>query len=78
VAPRAPEAPRGLTAREIEVLRLIARGLTKKEVAKALVIAPKTADAHVQHIYAKLGVSTRAGAALFAMEHGLLDPLMPN
>jgi DNA-binding NarL/FixJ family response regulator len=57
------------------VLRLLARGLTKRQVAKELVIAPKTADAHVQHIYAKLGVSTRAGATLFAMQSGLLDSL---
>jgi HD-GYP domain-containing protein (c-di-GMP phosphodiesterase class II) len=73
--PRRPEAVGGLSAREVEVLRLIAQGLTKKQVARELVIAPKTADAHVQHIYAKLGVSTRAGATLFAMQHGLLDTL---
>jgi HD-GYP domain-containing protein (c-di-GMP phosphodiesterase class II) len=70
---RRPETVGGLSAREVEVLRLLARGLTKREVAQTLVIAPKTADAHVQHIYAKLGVSTRAGATLFAMQHGLLD-----
>jgi HD-GYP domain-containing protein (c-di-GMP phosphodiesterase class II) len=72
---RRPEQPGGLTPREVEVLRLLARGLTKKELARRLVIAPKTADAHVQHIYAKLGVSTRAGATLFAMQHGLLETL---
>jgi HD-GYP domain-containing protein (c-di-GMP phosphodiesterase class II) len=64
-----------LTPREIEVLRLLARGASKPEIARRLVIAPKTADAHTQHIYAKLGVTTRAGAALYAMRHGLLDPL---
>src|SRR5262249_30153728 len=74
-APRRPAAAGGLSPREVEVLRLIARGLTKAPVAKGLVIAPKTADAHVQHIYAKIGVSTRSGATLFAMRHGLLESL---
>lgn len=64
--------PAGLTDREIEVLRLLARGLSKKEIAKALVIAPGTVHTHTVHIYEKLGVSTRAGVALFAMEHGLV------
>jgi HD-GYP domain-containing protein (c-di-GMP phosphodiesterase class II) len=75
VTPKRPQVAGGLSPREVEVLRLLARGLTKPQVAKKLVIAPKTADAHVQHIYAKLGVSTRAGATLFAMQHGLLDTL---
>ena len=66
--------PAGLTDREIDVLRLLARGLTKKEIAKALVIAPGTVHTHTVHIYGKLGVSTRAGVALFAMEHGLVRP----
>jgi HD-GYP domain-containing protein (c-di-GMP phosphodiesterase class II)/DNA-binding CsgD family transcriptional regulator len=66
--------PAGLTDREVEVLRLLARGLTKKEIAKALVIAPGTAHTHTVHIYEKLGVSTRAGVALFALEHGLVRP----
>jgi DNA-binding NarL/FixJ family response regulator len=64
--------PAGLTDREVEVLRLLARGLTKKEIAKELVIAPGTAHTHTVHIYEKLGVSTRAGVALFALEHGLV------
>jgi HD-GYP domain-containing protein (c-di-GMP phosphodiesterase class II) len=72
---RRAEGIAGLSPREIEVLRLLARGRTKRQVAKELVIAPKTADAHAQHIYAKLGVTTRAGATLFALEHGLLDSL---
>ena len=63
--------PGRLTDREVEVLRLLARGLTKKEIAKELVIAPGTAHTHTVHIYEKLGVSTRAGVALFALEHGL-------
>ena len=64
--------PGGLTAREVEVLRLLAVGLSARQVAQQLVISPKTADHHIQHIYTKLGISTRAAAALYAMEHGLL------
>ncbi len=63
----------GLTEREVEVLRLVARSLSIKEIAKDLTVSPKTVDAHIQHIYTKLGVSTRAGATLFAMEHGFVD-----
>jgi HD-GYP domain-containing protein (c-di-GMP phosphodiesterase class II) len=66
------EWPAGLTEREVEVLRLLCRGASKKQVAASLVIAPSTADHHVRHIYEKLGVSSRAGATLFALEHGLL------
>jgi DNA-binding NarL/FixJ family response regulator len=69
--------PAGLSDREVAVLRLLARGWTKRQVATALVIAPATADHHVRHIYGKIGVSTRAGAAVFALEHGLL-PLLPE
>ena len=65
--------PAGLTDREVEVLRLLARGRTNKEIAAALVVAEKTAGHHVEHIYAKVGVSTRVGAALFAMRHDLVD-----
>lgn len=63
----------GLTPREIEVLRLIAAGHTAKEAARHLEIAPKTADNHIQSLYSKIGVSTRAGAALYALEHGLVQ-----
>ena len=63
--------PAGLTDREVEVLRLVAQGRTSKEIARELVITEKTAGHHVEHIYAKTGVSTRVGAALFAMEHDL-------
>jgi putative nucleotidyltransferase with HDIG domain len=69
-APRAFAA--GLTAREVEVLRLVARGLSNKEIAAQLQLSPKTVGHHVGHVYAKAGVSTRAAAALFAVEHGLL------
>lgn len=64
--------PAGLTAREVEVLGLLALGLTTRAIADRLVISPKTADHHVQHIYGKIGASTRGAAALFAAEHGLL------
>jgi putative nucleotidyltransferase with HDIG domain len=64
--------PAGLSGREVEVLRLVARGLSNREVARRLFISPRTAEHHVQHIYAKIGVSTRAGAAVFAMEHALM------
>jgi HD-GYP domain-containing protein (c-di-GMP phosphodiesterase class II) len=64
----------GLTEREVEVLRLIARGATVKQAAAALSVSPKTVDHHVESIYGKAGVSTRAGATLFAMEQGLLEP----
>lgn len=66
--------PAGLTEREVDVLRLIARGQSNKQVAAALGISPKTVGHHVEHIYAKAAVATRAGATLFAMEHGLLSP----
>jgi HD-GYP domain-containing protein (c-di-GMP phosphodiesterase class II) len=64
--------PEALSDREVEVLRLVARGLSNREVAGELHISKRTAEHHVQHIYAKIGASTRAAAALFAMEHGLL------
>ena len=70
-APRL-ERPAGLTEREAEVVAMLARGLQTKQVAQALGIAVKTADRHIQNSYRKIGVSTRAGATLFAMEHGLV------
>jgi HD-GYP domain-containing protein (c-di-GMP phosphodiesterase class II) len=63
--------PAGLTERELEVVRLLARGLQTKQVARALGISAKTADYHIQSSYRKMGVSTRAGATLFAMQNGL-------
>jgi HD-GYP domain-containing protein (c-di-GMP phosphodiesterase class II) len=65
------ERPAGLTEREAEVVGLLARGLQTKQIARVLGISVKTADHHVQNAYGKIGVSTRAAAALFAMEHGL-------
>ena len=65
--------PAGLTEREVDVLRLIARGQTNRQVAATLGISPKTVGHHVEHIYTKAGVTTRAGATLFAMEQDLLS-----
>jgi DNA-binding NarL/FixJ family response regulator len=62
----------GLSEREVEVLRLLARGYTMKQIAAELVISFKTVDRHVQNIYTKINVSTRAAATLFAMENNLL------
>jgi HD-GYP domain-containing protein (c-di-GMP phosphodiesterase class II) len=69
--------PAGLTSREIEVLALIARGASTRQVAQRLAITPKTAETHIERIYAKSGASTRATATLFALQHGLLDSLEP-
>jgi HD-GYP domain-containing protein (c-di-GMP phosphodiesterase class II) len=66
------EGPSGLTAREIDVIRLLARGLQTKQMARELGISIKTADNHIQNVYSKIGVSTRAAAAVFAMQHGLV------
>ena len=69
---RRPEGPAGLTERELDVLALLARGLSSKEIAARLTITPKTARNHTEHIYAKIGTTNRAGASLFAVRHGLL------
>jgi HD-GYP domain-containing protein (c-di-GMP phosphodiesterase class II) len=66
--------PAGLTAREVDVLRLLARGQSSKDIAAELVISPKTARNHIEHIYVKTGASSRVEASLFAIKHGLLDP----
>ena len=70
--PRRQDGPAGLTAREVEVLKLLALGLSNKQIAERLVIAPKTAGNHIEHVYAKIGASSRAAAGLFAMQQGLL------
>ena len=72
---RRREWPAGLSPREVEVLRLVARGLSNQEIAERLGVSPHTARHHVRHLYDKIGVSSRAAAALFAMQHDLLDPL---
>jgi DNA-binding NarL/FixJ family response regulator len=69
---RPPAPPCGLTNREVEVLKLVAGGLTNKQVAAALVVSDRTVQHHVAHIYDKIDRRTRAGAAMFAMEHRLL------
>jgi DNA-binding NarL/FixJ family response regulator len=66
-------APGDLSPREVEVLCLLARGQSNRQIAARLGITPKTAGHHVQHIYTKIGVSGRATAALFALENGLLS-----
>jgi len=65
--------PAGLTPREVEVLRLLARGFSNKEIAEQLSISRKTAGSHVEHIYTKTGATNRARAGLFAMKHGLMS-----
>jgi HD-GYP domain-containing protein (c-di-GMP phosphodiesterase class II) len=66
------ERPAGLTEREFDALRLLARGLLTKQLAHELGMSPKTADHHIQNIYRKIGVSSRAGAILFTAENGLM------
>jgi DNA-binding NarL/FixJ family response regulator len=72
-APDRARRPHGLSPREVEVLRLVAVGCTNAEIAARLVVSRRTAEHHVQHIYRKVGSSSRAVAALFALEHGLLE-----
>jgi len=71
-AKRPPAYPAGLTAREVEVLRLVAAGLTDAQVAEHLVISLRTANTHLTSIYNKLGVSSRAAATRFAVERHLV------
>jgi HD-GYP domain-containing protein (c-di-GMP phosphodiesterase class II)/DNA-binding CsgD family transcriptional regulator len=72
VGPR-PTNPGGLSRPEVDVLRLAAKGLTTKRIADRLFISTKTADHHIQHVYNKIGVSTRAAAALWAMQHAVVQ-----
>ena len=64
--------PARLTAREVEVLRLVAKGFTNRQIAKQLVLSEKTVGHHIEHIYNKIDVSTRAAAVFFALEHDLM------
>jgi DNA-binding NarL/FixJ family response regulator len=75
----APAPPLGLTEREVEVLRLVAAGLTNREIGERLFISPKTASVHVSAILGKLGVDGRLEAALVAQQLGLVDgdPVRP-
>jgi DNA-binding NarL/FixJ family response regulator len=70
---RRAELPGGLTRREAEVLVSLARGRSNPGIAADLSISRKTVSSHLEHIYAKLGITTRTEAALFAMQHGLID-----
>ncbi len=66
-----PTYPAGLTARQVEVLRLVAGGLTDVQVAEKLVLSPRTVHAHISSIYSKLGVTSRSAATRYAIEHHL-------
>ena len=67
-----PTYPHGLTTREVEVLRLVAQGMTNEQVAEQLVISPRTVNTHLTSIYGKIGVSSRSAATRYAMEHHLV------
>jgi DNA-binding NarL/FixJ family response regulator len=71
-APARREGLGGLTPREVEVLSLLARGLANKEIARRLGVTPKTASNHIEHIYTKIDVGSRAAATLYATQHGLV------
>jgi HD-GYP domain-containing protein (c-di-GMP phosphodiesterase class II) len=77
-APARRAWPGGLTAREVEVLSLVARGHSNKQIASQLVVSPKTVANHVEHIYGKLSVSSRAAATLYATQHGLMGSYEPG
>ena len=67
-----PTYPDGLTAREVEILRLVTQGLTNEQVAEQLVISPRTVNTHLTSIYGKIGVPSRSAATRYAMEHNLV------
>jgi HD-GYP domain-containing protein (c-di-GMP phosphodiesterase class II) len=69
---RTSHQPAGLTDREVEILRMLARGMSRRDVARALVVSEHTVRHHLEHIYTKIGVGTRVAATLFAVEHDLL------
>jgi len=71
--PKRHERPAGLSEREVEVLCLAVTGLSNRQMGEALFVSPKTVGHHIQHIYDKIGVSTRVGATLFALHHGLAE-----
>ncbi len=72
LSPQPPARPSGLTAREVEVLRLVAQGRTNREIADALVLSEHTVRRHLQNVFGRLGVSSRAAAAAFAVQHDLV------
>jgi DNA-binding NarL/FixJ family response regulator len=67
-----------MTPREVEVLSLLARGLANKEIARRLGVTPKTVSNHVEHVYAKISVQSRAAATLYATQHGLVGSYEPD
>lgn len=71
--PRLQSNAGGLSAREVEVLALLVRGLSNKQIATQLFVSPRTVGTHIEHIYAKIGVNARGAAAMYAMTHGLVD-----
>jgi DNA-binding CsgD family transcriptional regulator len=72
LSPDPPSRPSGLTEREVEVLRLVAQGCTNREIADALVLSEHTVRRHLQNVFGRLGVSSRAAAATFAVQHDLI------
>jgi len=75
VARRRTSGSQALTDREVQVLRLLTRGLSTKAIAQQLVVSPKTAGSHIEHIYAKTGTANRAQASVYALKHGLMNDL---
>ena len=71
--PTSQARPGGLSRRELEVLRLMADGRTAGEIATQLFISTRTAEHHIQHIYTKIGVSSRVSATRWAVKHGVVD-----
>jgi DNA-binding NarL/FixJ family response regulator len=71
-APSSSAYPAGLSAREVEVLGLVAKGMTNVQVGKELFISPRTVNAHLNSVYSKLGFNSRVEATRFAVEHNLL------
>jgi DNA-binding NarL/FixJ family response regulator len=64
--------PDSLTAREVDVLKLVAAGLTNREIAQRLGLSSRTVDAHLRSVFAKIGVGSRSAATRYAVEHGLV------
>jgi DNA-binding NarL/FixJ family response regulator len=67
-----------LTAREVEVLRLLAQGLSNTQMAERLIISPRTIHAHIRSIYSKLGLTSRVAATRYAIDHHLLSSALPD
>jgi len=72
-ARRRPNLIAGLSPREVEVLSLLVRGMSNRQIAAQLFVSVRTVGSHIEHIYTKIGVSSRGPAAMYAMRHGLVD-----